>query len=181
MNIVKNNCLKITLSFLLIFCFSFKTFSQEISDKTPNQFWKNVSFGGAVGLNFGNGFFSGTLAPSAVYNFSNSVSAGLGLNATYNKEKNVFSSTILGGSIIGLFNPIREIQLSTEFEQLHVNRKFEEGFSSVGKDNFWATALFLGVGYRSGPVTFGIRYDVLYDEDDSIYSDPWLPFVRVFF
>ena len=181
MNFIKINYTKIILSFLFVFCFCFENFSQESVEKTPNQFWKNVSFAGAIGLNFANGFFSGTLAPSAVYNFSNTVAAGLGLNATYNSEKDVFSSTILGGSVIGLFNPIRDIQLSTEFEQLHVNRNFEEGFSAVGRDDFWATALFLGVGYRSGPITFGIRYDVLYDEDDSIYADPWLPFVRVFF
>ena len=41
--------------------------------------------------------------------------------------------------------------------------------------------LFIGAGYRSGNVTFGIRYDVLYDEKKSIYADAWVPFVRVFF
>jgi len=41
--------------------------------------------------------------------------------------------------------------------------------------------LFLGVGYNSGPVTFGIRFDVLYDRNKSIYSESWVPFVRVYF
>ena len=30
-------------------------------------------------------------------------------------------------------------------------------------------------------VTFGIRYDVLYDSERSIYADPWAPFVRFYF
>ena len=178
---MKSNYFKISLLFLFVFCFHFKIFSQATSAKTHNQFWENVSFGGGFGLSFGDGFFSGSLAPSAVYNFSPFVSAGFGLNATYNRQKNVFSSTILGGSIIGLFNPFDQVQLSTEFEQLNVNKDFEDGFVSNTRDNFWATALFLGAGYRSGPVTFGIRYDVLYDEENSVYADPWLPFVRVFF
>jgi len=34
------------------------------------------------------------------------------------------------------------------------------------------TTLFIGFGSRSGPVSFGIRYDVLYDRNKSIYADP---------
>jgi len=168
--------MKLVFSALLCItlCFS-------VSAQLDNQlrFWDNVSFGGGIGLNFGNGFFNGTLAPSAIYHFNPYVSAGLGLNGTYTSQRDVFSSTIFGGSIIGLFNPVNEIQLSTEFEQLNVNQQFDD--SAIADDNFWASALFLGVGYRTGNVTFGIRYDVLYDEDRSIYTDPWLPFVRFWF
>ena len=32
------------------------------------------------------------------------------------------------GSVIGLFNPFQELQISTEFEQLYVNRDFDEQF-----------------------------------------------------
>ena len=39
---------------------------------------------------------------------------------------NFYNSTIFGASVIGLFNPIRELQVSAEFEQLHVNRKFDD-------------------------------------------------------
>ena len=168
------------LSFGACLLFFTVTNAQNINENTSN-FWNNVQFGGGIGLNVGNGFFSGTLAPNAIYNFNPYVSAGLGLNGSYNKQRNVFSSTIFGGSIIALFNPINEIQLSTEFEQLNVNRTFDNGTAKATKDNFWASALFLGAGYRTGNVTFGIRYDVLYDEERSIYADPWLPFVRFFF
>ena len=74
-----------------------------------------------------------------------------------------------------------ELQLSVELEQVNVSTSFQGVFSSNERDNFWATALFIGAGYRTGNVTFGIRYDILYDEDESIYADPWLPFVRFWF
>ncbi len=171
---------------LSLFCFlCLHGFSQVGDDvaygSTTSNFWNNVRFGGGIGLGFGDGFFSGTLAPSAVYEFNQQFALGLGLNATYSKRKNFHKSTIFGGSLISLFNPIPSIQLSAEFEELNVNRDFDEQFVSNADTNYWYPALFLGAGYRTGRVTFGIRYDVLYDEEDSIYPDAWLPFVRVFF
>ncbi|GGI55994.1 hypothetical protein GCM10011444_03030 [Winogradskyella haliclonae] len=165
------------LNIIFIF-FSLVSFSQE---NQSSNFWSNVRFGGGIGLNFGDGFFSGTLAPQAIYDFNPYFSAGLGLNGSYSSQRNVFKSTILGGSVIALTNPFPEIQVSAELEQVNVNTDFDSQFSSNTRDNFWATALFLGVGYRTGNVTFGVRYDVLYDEDESIYADPWLPFVRFWF
>jgi hypothetical protein len=176
------NTKSITLLFttlILLFCGS--THAQEASQNTPNQFWQNVRFGGGIGLGFANGFFSATLAPSAIYQFNDAFGVGLGLNGTINNRKNIYKSTILGGSIIGLYNPASEIQLSAEFEELNINRNFDENFVSNVDDKYWYSALFLGAGYRTGPVTFGIRYDVLYDEDKSLYAEPWIPFVRVYF
>lgn len=150
-------------------------------DKQPHPFWSNVQFGGGVGLNFGDGFFSGTLAPNAVYRHNKYVATGVGLNFSYSSQRDVFKSTIVGGSLIGLFNPYENIQLSTEFEQLFVSRDFDEQFISNVDDNYWYPALFLGAGYRTGNVTFGIRYDILYDEDKSIYNQAWMPFIQFWF
>lgn len=145
-----------------------------------NDFWNHVRFGGGIGLSFGDGFFSGTLAPSAIYEFNPQFALGVGLNGTYNCRKNFYKSTIFGGSVLGLFNPIQEIQLSAEFEELNVNRKWEDhlGFSD---QNYWYPALFVGAGYSARNITIGIRYDVLYDKEKSVYADPWGPFVRVYF
>ncbi|MEL0643777.1 alpha-ketoglutarate decarboxylase [Olleya sp. Ti.3.14] len=168
---------------LSIFSCFFLTFSNA-QDNLPQQkseFWKNVRFGGGLGLSTGNNFFSATLAPSAIYQFDNTFALGVGLNGTYNRNKNVYKSTILGGSIMGLFNPIQEIQLSAEFEQLNVNQKFEGVFASNADRNYWVPALFVGAGYRTNNVTFGVRYDLLYDENDSVYANAFVPFVRVFF
>ncbi|WP_142784891.1 alpha-ketoglutarate decarboxylase [Changchengzhania lutea] len=151
-----------------------------LSAQQNNEFWDHVRFGGGIGLSFGDGFFSGTLAPSAIYEIDQNFAIGLGLNGTINNQKNVYKSTILGGSIIGLFNVINEIQLSSEFEQLHVKRNYDESLN-IENDTYWSPALFIGAGYRSGNVTFGLRYDLLYDKEKSIYIDPWAPFVRFYF
>ncbi|MFT5217579.1 MAG: hypothetical protein ACI83H_002719, partial [Glaciecola sp.] len=82
----------------------------------------------------------GTIAPSAIYEFNNQFAAGIGLNATYAKQRDLFKSTILGASVISLFNPIEEIQLSAEFEELNVNRNFDENFIENADDNYWYPA-----------------------------------------
>jgi len=151
------------------------------AQESQDSFWNNVKFGGGLGLSFGDRFFSGTIAPSAVYEFNSQFASGIGLNATYAKQRDLYRSTILGASIITLFNPLEELQLSTEFEELNVNRDFDENFVANADDNYWYPALYLGAGYRTGNITIGIRYDVLYDNDKSIFANPWMPFFRVYF
>jgi hypothetical protein len=177
MKIASKNDLK-TILILSFFCFNISTLKAQ---ESQDSFWNNVRFGGGLGLSFGNGFFSGTIAPSAIYEFNNQFAAGVGLNATYAKRQNWFKSTILGASVISLYSPIEALQLSAEFEELNVNRDFDENFVANADDNYWYPALFLGAGYRTGNVTIGIRYDVLYDEDKSIFADPWMPFFRFYF
>lgn len=181
MNIKSIKCTKIiVLSVIACFLSTF-TNAQDNIPKQKSAFWENVRFGGGLGLSTGSNFFSATLAPSAIYQFDNSFALGVGLNGTYNKSKNAYKSTILGGSIIGLYNPIRDIQLSAEFEELNVNRKFEGVFAGNPDQNYWVPALFVGAGYTTNHVTFGIRYDLLYDESDSIYANALVPFVRIYF
>ncbi|MGC1632404.1 MAG: hypothetical protein WA749_09870 [Gelidibacter sp.] len=82
--------------------------------------------------------------------------------------------------MIGLFNPIPEIQLSAEFEELNVSRNWDDRLA-IPNENYWYPALFVGAGFRSHNVAVGIRYDVLYDKAKSIYAKAWAPFVRVYF
>jgi hypothetical protein len=172
--------LSIYKNFILILIFSVFYFQNAKAQKSTIDFWSHVRYGGGIGLSFGDGFFSGTIAPSAIYEFDNYFSLGLGLNATFNNQKNVYKSIILGGSLVGLVNVIPELQLSAEFEELNVNRRYDVNLN-ITDENYWSPALFVGAGYRNGNVTFGIRYDVLYDRNKSIYSDPWAPFVRFYF
>ena len=154
--------------------------SVAISQQKQNDFWNHVRFGGGIGLNFGNGFFSGTIAPSGIYEFNESFALGLGLNATFDNQESVYKSTILGASLIGFYNVIPQLQISAEFEQLNVDRNYNVNLN-IEDENFWVPALFFGIGYRNGNVTFGMRYDVLYDNKRSVYLDPWMPFVRFYF
>ena len=158
---------------------------QVQNQNQKSEFWSHVSFGGGIGLSFGSDFFSGTIAPSGIYNFNEKFAAGVGLNLSYSTEKYYYESYILGTSILGLFNPIPQLQLSTEFEQLYVNRDFEEGYINIdGSDpdeSYWYPGLYLGAGFNTGPVTMGIRFDVLYDSERSIYGNAYNPFVRFYF
>ena len=165
---------------LIMIMFSYNSIAQIQTSQSSTDFWNHVRFGGGIGLSFGDGFFSGTLAPSAIYEFNNQFALGAGLNGTYNKRKDTYKSTVLGGSLIGLFNPIPEIQLSAEFEELNVSRKWDDRLG-IADQNYWYPALFVGAGYRTHNVAVGIRYDLLYDKGKSIYADSWAPFVRVYF
>ena len=72
---------------LLLICFVFSTVKAQ---EASNDFWQNVRFGGGIGLSFGDNFFSGTLAPSAIYQFNEQFALGLGLTGTYNEQKDIF-------------------------------------------------------------------------------------------
>ncbi|MBN8641099.1 MAG: hypothetical protein J0L86_04730 [Flavobacteriales bacterium] len=146
--------------------------------ETKNDFWSDVQFGGGLGLAIGSGFTNISVSPTAIYNFNEYVSAGAGLQYSYLKDRDFYSSSMYGGSIIGLINPIEEFQLSVELEQLRVNLKAD---NSTFTDDFWNTGLFLGAGYRMDNVTIGARYNVLFVEDKGVYGDAFMPFVRVFF
>ncbi len=171
----KNGLLSmVTLLFILTFC------SQGLGQNQEKQFWDHVRFGGGIGLSIGDGFFGATLAPSAIYQLNDQFAFGLGLNGTYNKQKDVYTSSIIGANVIALFNVLPQVQVSGEFEELNVVRKFERELG-IENDNYWYPALFLGLGYTNGNFTFGLKYDVLYDQQKSVYSDAYIPFVRIFF
>lgn len=172
--------LKSILTALLVFISAQLSAQYQNSNfKTNNDFWKNVQFGGGLGLSLGSGYTDISVAPSAIYNVNEYFSVGLGAQYSYVKVKNSHNSNLYGGSLITLFNPIPEIQLSAELEQLRVNVK-GTGINNFN-NNFWNTGLFLGAGYRNGNVTIGARYNVLHDDNKSAYSDAFMPFVRFYF
>ncbi len=154
--------------------------SAEVEQKS--NFWQRVRFGGGASVGFGD-VYNITLAPNAVYQFNRYVGAGIGLNVIYAGQKDAYKATVIGGSVLGLFNPIREIQLSSEFEMLNVNRNFEPIYEAAGytDESYWYPGLFLGAGYNAGFMVVGARYDVLYDEDKSIYGSALMPFIRFSF
>lgn len=170
------------LIYFLLSAFSFDAQAQGIGspiEQTPHPFWSNVRFGGSVGLAFGNGSFNGALSPTAVYDFNRVLSAGVTLSGAYAKQ-NSFSATSLGGSIISLIRPIKEIQLSMEYEQLNITRRLEGDGANL-REQYWVPALFLGIGYNTGPVVTGVRYNVLHDNNRSFYNQAFMPFVSVYF
>jgi long-subunit fatty acid transport protein len=180
----KNSIKKLTkaLSILFFICLNFGVYGQQIDQKKQkSDFWDHVKFGGGFGLSLGTGFTDITIAPSAIYNFNNYVSLGAGLQGSLVSQKDYYTSGIYGASLITLFNPIEQAQISLELEQVRVNSTFQTVGGSNIKNNFWNTGLFVGAGYRMDNVTVGVRYNLLYDKDKSVYSDALMPFIRVYF
>jgi hypothetical protein len=178
----KNHPLTILRHFLiLVFLISFHHLSaqqQTITATQQNDFWRKVQFGGGIGMSFGSGYTDITISPSAIYNINSIVAVGTALQFGYVSAKNDYSSTLYGASLIGLINPVPQVQLSVELEEINVNTDYK--YYGVS-ESFWNTSLYLGAGYRTGNVTVGIRYDVLFDDNRSYYSDAFMPFVRVYF
>ncbi len=171
---------------LLLLC-AFFAIAANAQDDT--EFWDKVRIGGNLGVAFGSGYTDVTLAPGALYEFNQYLALGAGVQGTYVHQRNYYDAYMYGGSAIAIFNPVPTIQLSAEVEQLRVNTQFdreyyEEFVSGTGiarQRDFWNTALFFGVGYRMDNVTVGLRFNVLYNEDDLVYSDAFMPFLRVYF
>lgn len=179
MNIKYYQSAKFALVISLLFLYLQPNYAQD------ENFWSKVRFGGNVGIGFSNNTFNAIVAPAVVYEFNQWFSGGVGLHLGYssfddNNLNQEGSSFTYGGSIIGLFNPIRELQLSAEFEEIGVSQSIEVQGQKFTND-YWYPALFVGAGYRTGFVSFGIRYDLLYDSNKSIYVSAYVPFVRVFF
>ena len=166
---------------LLLF-FTIGTFSQNSATEEPG-FFDNVRFGGGVNIGFGNSYSTFSISPSAIYDFSDEFSAGLSLKYVYVKSKSTVQSTtnktnIYGGSILALYRPIRNLQFSTELEQLKIERKW----SSINNAPINQPALYFGVEYITGHLAMGLRYDVLFDENKNvIYSSALTPIFRIYF
>lgn len=165
----------ILLSFFTLL--SHSIFSQNGPAK--ENFWSNVRYGGNFGLGFSNGGFNASISPSALYQFNEQFATGTSLSFNYAKYDDQ-KLIAYGGSILSLFNPIPQLQISAEFEQLRINRTIDTP-TTYWEDNYWSPALFVGFGYSTYNVTFGVRYDLLYNNDKSIYGDALMPFVRVYF
>jgi hypothetical protein len=167
---------------ILLFVFSTSIIAQQkpLPKAKTNAFWERVNFGGGFGLSIGNNFTNITIAPSGIYNFNDYFALGTGLQYSYLKEKNSYSSNVFGASLIGLFSPIEEIQLSLEVEEINVNNNYSDLGGNYNR-NFWNTGLFVGGGYREGGVTIGARLNLLFDSNKDIYGSALMPFLRVFF
>jgi len=155
---------------LLLLSLSLTSFSQR------TDFWDNVRFGGGFTLGFGNNQTTIGISPSAIYNFENGFALGAGLGYLYS-EINDFSTTAYSTSIISLYQTKFNVQFSGEFDYYFAQQKVQ-GFESFNS-NF--PALHLGIAYNQGRFAVGIRYDVLYDDDKSVFASPISPVVRFYF
>ncbi len=165
-------------SFWVLVLFGFAACLAQNQAK-KGDFWNKVRYGGGVGLGFSNGNFNANISPSAIYDFNNYISAGVGLNLNYFKSSNQ-KYWAYGPSAILLINPIDQLQLSGEYEQLRVNASINATGLPL-KNDFWSPSFFVGLGYNTQFATLGIRYNLLHNNENSIYLNAWAPFVRLYF
>lgn len=165
---------------LLITTFIFLNFvalAQENKDngKEKSKFWENVHFGGGIQLGLGSGYTTIGVSPSAIYSFNDHWSAGVGTSYTFSKISNSHYH-IFGGSAMVFYQPIKEIQLHTEFENLWVNT------NNVSLSDYSVPAWYIGAGYsigRNGSV--GLRYDLLWNKEKSVYNNALSPYFKIYF
>lgn len=156
---------------LLIVTLSFSLFSFGQN----SDFWNNVRFGGGFSVGFGNQTTI-AISPSAIYDFDNGFSLGTSVNYLYS-EINDFTTSVYGASLISLYQTNFGVQFSGEFDYNFAKQSTFRGGSI--KTNF--PALHLGIAYNQGRFAVGIRYDVLYDSNKSVFASPISPIVRFYF
>ena len=164
----------------LFLTIQYTAFSQ-VDVQSQANFWDKVRYGGGINAGFSNTSTNIGLAPSAIYQFNDKVAAGVSVSFGYSSfKRNDAKQFNYGASTLVLYNPTQALQLSAELEQTFVNSTFKINGQKI-TDDFNFPALYVGAGYRVGNVSAGLRYDLLYKEDRSIYGSALGPFVRFYF
>lgn len=160
--------------------------STAVRRSTPafQQYW---SFGGNLGLAFWNGGSDVLIAPKGYFHVSPQFITGVGVTYIYSDGEfwvnNIggssgyvnYHSNSFGGSISGIYRPIPSLQLSVEYEGLQTE------WRGIEENSYWNNAIYLGASFVSGPVSFGFRYDVIYDSSRSVYGSALTPIIGIIF
>ncbi|MFV0148185.1 hypothetical protein OBK08_09435 [Empedobacter falsenii] len=168
---------------LLLFIISLTLSSTIYAQINQNQpFNNNWRFGGGLGLSFGNnGYFGFNVSPSVGYMIANNLE--LGATAGYNNAKDDYAKLNLfnAGPYVNFF-PVENLFLRANYMYYTGKQKYNERYNYNYETNLDESALWLGAGYQSsGPVRFqaGVMYNVLYKENESIFSSGFQPFMGV--
>jgi long-subunit fatty acid transport protein len=136
------------------------------------------------GCGFGLSFVGGTnisLSPNLTYVLSEKISIGGGIQGSYSAVKNLQNTITYGANVITLYSPIKKLTALLEFAELKVATETETPTGKVTND-YWDAALFVGAGFNiTEKISVGAKYNVLYKEDESVYTSPIIPFVNITF
>ena len=154
--------------------------------RTAPVFQPKWSFGGNIGMSFWNGGTDILIAPKAYYHLTPKFLMGAGITYIYSDgdyftngiggvKYREYHSNSFGGGVSALYRPIPFLQLSAEYEGLQTE------WRGTYEDSYWSNAFYLGASFITGHFSFGVRYDVLYDNNRSAYGDAWQPFIGFYF
>ncbi|WP_373075385.1 hypothetical protein [Zeaxanthinibacter enoshimensis] len=136
------------------------------------------------GCGFGLSFVGGTnisLSPNLIFLLSEKVNLGAGLQGSYTSIKDLQKTTTIGGNVILQYYPAKRLMTLVELTQLNVSTTTEEITGDI-KESYWDTAFFLGAGLNiTDKIAVGAKFNLLYDEDESVYTSPVIPFVNITF
>lgn len=162
-----------------LFLVSFLITNAQINVSTSQKTNKNWRIGAGVGLNFGNnGYFGARISPSVGYYLGGGLEVGATAGYSYTKDddykQNLFSVGAYTNYFVipQFFARAHYEHYMGEQENKHTSQTFD-----IDEDALW-----LGGGYENGGMIryrVGIMYNVLYDEDDSIFSNAVMPFAGI--
>ena len=151
----------------------------EVKDSTSKE-QKRLKFGVGFGLSFVGGT-NISLSPNLIYSLSEKIAIGGGIQGSYSAIKNLQSTTTFGANVFTQYSPIKKITTLLEFAELKVSTKTDTPTGKI-TDDYWDAALFVGAGFNiTNKISVGAKYNVLYNEDKSVYTSPIIPFVNISF
>ena len=171
--------MKKLLLFIISLTLSSTIYAQINQNQPLNNNWR---FGGGLGLSFGNnGYFGFNVSPSVGYMIANNLELGATAGYQYAKDDYAKLNLFNAGPYVNFF-PVENLFLRANYMYYTGKQKYNERYNYNYETNLDESALWLGAGYQSsGPVRFqaGVMYNVLYKENESIFSSGFQPFMGV--
>lgn len=152
------------------------------STQIGNSKW---TFGGNAGISGGFGSNSGfgiSVAPRVGYKISENVEAGISSGFNF-LNTDYYSSTLFGIGPFANYYFGRNFYLNGQFQEYIINQKDKTTGQRHGFDE---AALYLGGGYmtrvgNNAYMQLGAMYNVLWKENNSIFSSGFAPQIGVVF
>ncbi|WP_419869299.1 hypothetical protein [Chryseobacterium sp. CT-SW4] len=160
----------------LMLLFSGSVFSQ-ISVGTPSQDNNRWTFGGGIGLGFGsNSAFYLQASPRVGYRLTNDLEGGVVGSVSW-QTSDYYRSTMFGVGPFLNYYIGRSFYLSGNLQHYFID--YKDKYYDY-KTNREETALYLGGGYMQSLggrafMQIGVMYNVLWQENDSIFSSGLVP------
>ena|SRR5699024_4242629 len=166
---------------LLLSCLLFSGLSYSqigIGSNTMNK-QNKWRIGGGLGVNFGDhGAFTLNVSPFIGYELTSNLEGGVTTGYQYSKYRNRRQNLFSVGPYIN-FYPMQLLFIRTQYEYFTGTTKLKDSSHSSSFDE---NALWIGGGYRTGgrvQMYAGIMYNVLYKENESLFSEAYQPIVGV--
>lgn len=160
---------------LLSLLFGLFAFAQVRALQEPPQ--NRWTFGGGLGFGFGsNSYFDVQISPRVGYRLTEDLEAGIMGNFTLQSSK-FYKSTMVGVGPFANYYFARSFYLGSSFQQYFIN--YKDKYTGY-KNDTEESALYLGGGYMQKISTgsyfqIGLMYNVLYKENNSIFSSGLVP------